>query len=176
MTVLGIIGIIAGLLPFAALFLPLGVLSYRILLSSDIIQVNLVEIIKLLTGERSGMPTGLMSSGQLGAMRQWLFAVAASLAVCMLAMLAGLALGRFKGKALSFAAAVYILGALGGFAWAYFFPLFAGRSLLYSAQSRVLWGSWALIALMLLNAGLCIFRRINGKTEKGKKDLHSGEE
>jgi len=170
MIILSILGILAGLLPFAALFLPLGVLSIRILVSTDTTRLNIVEIVRMLTGESNGILTRLLNSGFLSAVRLWLFAIAISLAACLLAMLVGLALSCFKGKALSFAAAVYILGALGDCAWLYFFPLLgdaAGKSLLYSADSTILWGSWALLALMVLNAGLCVLRRVMEKRKKG---------
>jgi len=107
--------------------------------------------------------TRYMQSELFDAARPWLYAAVAGLALCLLAALTGLALCCFKGKPLSFAAGAYALGALGGAAWIVCFPAFTnalGDSMLLAINGAINWGSWALVAALVLDAGLCIYRRV----------------
>ena len=162
--IMTIIAIIMALLPFAALFLPLATFSVKIiLLGETVTQLNIIEMIKMLTDESNELFTRYYESELFDDARPWLIAAVAALVLCVAAMLIGLALCCFKKKSLLAAASgAYSLSALSGIAWAICFPAFGKAledNLLFSVNSALRWGSVALIVLLAVNAGLCWYRR-----------------
>jgi len=150
--------VLPRLLPIGALFLPLGALT----IISNATAYNIVGLIKTLTGETNEFFAGVLQSDRMDPARPWLAVAAAGLTLGILAVLAGLALSLRESMKLSAAsAAVYAGGTAGIILAAAGFMMF-GKALAEAwrsmAGASLGYGSWVLLALLLLNAAICFFQ------------------
>ena len=147
------------LLPVGALFLPLGTLTIKILIEK-VTQYNIVTMIQAFTGEDSELFTKLLATEPMAAARTWMYVTAVGLVLSILAMLAGLALA-FSGKTkiLIAGTVTYGVGTLAGICAGVAFSM-CGAALAGAMNNMVglsvNFGTWVLVAVLLLNFVLCL--------------------
>ena len=156
-----ILRIIAGLLPAGALFLPLGIVNISIiLLGNTEMRLDIVELIRL-SGNLGGdeLIARLIQSDLFAKALPWVYTAVAGLAIGILAILAGIALSFTKANFAS--VFVYAGGLAGAVVMAVGFGGFGSAmesNLLFTVDTTVGAGSYLLMGLFLLGAGVCLLR------------------
>jgi len=153
-----ILRLLPRLLPAGALFLPLGTLTIKLLVEKAT-QYNIVELVRTFGSENNELFVNLLKSDSMAPARPWLVVTAVGLLLGILAILAGLALAwRESIKLHVLSAAVYAGGTAGvvlaivGFSR---FGAILAEAVRSIANTSLSFGTWVLMALLLLNAAVC---------------------